>query len=138
MYYNTDIEWKPNAEYYNHSAAYIRNIRPNNYISFKPRPMTHYRKQYPYLNSGVSKYGGNYFGMYAIPGANIISRNSSYNKCIGVSGIADHKLNNIDRDCYKIFPGKCNKIRRGSIEPVSKNKPREFSNCPNREAALWL
>ena len=90
---NKKVDWKPNVQYFTHMAGYIKNNVPNNSPAFKPRPMRHYRKQYQSTNSSSFKYNGNYLGMYTIPGGNILSMKSSSSKCIGVSGIANHRLN---------------------------------------------
>lgn len=120
MYMNRKIDWKPTAEYYTHKSGYIKNVRYNNSPQFKPRPIIHYRKQYPSSNTISGKYLGNYLGMYSIPGGNILSIKPSSDICIGVSGIADHRLNYKEiNTCYT--NKNCNKIKRSSIKPVSKN-----------------
>ena len=113
------LSWKSNANYYTHTAAYRKNIRPEKNTAFKSQPISHYRKQYSSTNKSTSKYYGNHLTSYTSPGANIVSMLPSQDYCIGLSGIASHTLDNTERDrCYT----KCNKIKRGAIEPVSKNK----------------
>lgn len=123
------LGWKPNANYYTHTSGYIKNIRPVKNSAFKPQPIQHYRKQYSTMSS-TSRYYGNHLTSYTSPGANIVSMQSTGSKCIGLSGIASHTLENKEKDrCYT----KCNKIKRGSIEPVSKNKRSEkLGSCKLR------
>ena len=125
---NKKVDWKPNVQYFTHMAGYIKNNVPNNSPAFKPRPMRHYRKQYQSTNSSSFKYNGNYLGMYTIPGGNILSMKSSSSKCIGVSGIANHRLNyRENKNCYT--NKNCNKIKHRNVIPVSSNNSnkRQFS-----------
>lgn len=132
MYTNCIVDWKPEVKYYTHKAGHMRNVRmPGSCTQFKTRPIIHYRKQYPVHNNNISasKYIGNYLGMYTVPGGNIVTMKSSSTICVGISGIANHRLNYSDSDvCYK--------IKRGSIRPVSKNFNPNSSK--RREAAYWL
>ena len=138
MYTNCIVDWKPEVKYYTHKAGHVRNVRmPGSCTRFKTRPIIHYRKQYPVHNNNnsASKYIGNYLGMYTVPGGNIVTMKSSSKNCVGVSGIANHRLNYSESvACYT--NDNCNKIKRGSIRPVSNN----FNpNTPKRrEAAYWL
>tara|TARA_Y100000389_G_scaffold31777_1_gene26915 strand:+ start:336 stop:743 length:408 start_codon:yes stop_codon:yes gene_type:complete len=126
------LGWKGNANYYTHTAGYRKNIRPEKNTAFKSQPIRHYRKQYSNSTTmqSTSKYYGNHLTSYTSPGANIVSMWPSQGYCIGLSGIASHTLDNKERDrCYE----KCNKIRRGAIEPVSKNKRfDELGSCKLR------
>ena len=124
------LSWKSNANYYTHTAAYRKNIRPLEYIAYKSQPMRHYRKQYATTTSSTSKYYGNHLMSYTSPGANSVSMKSSFGNCIGISGIASHTLDNKEKErCYT----KCNKISRTTIEPVSKNKRSDkLSSCALR------
>ena len=112
------ISWKTNANYYTHTAGYRKNLRPLQNTAFKSQPIQHYRKQYSSTKS-TSRYHGNHLISYTSPGGNIVTMKSSFDNCIGISGIASHTLENKEKErCYS----KCNKIRRGTIEPVSKIK----------------
>tara|TARA_Y100000768_G_C23899469_1_gene644310 strand:- start:390 stop:1067 length:678 start_codon:yes stop_codon:yes gene_type:complete len=130
------VNWKPNNNmYYTFTSAYQKNSIPSDYISYKARPIVHYRKQYS--SNSKSNYYGDNLSSYNNPGGNIVSLKTPANNCIGLSGVASYMLENKEGCCHTkknpkiIKSGYVEKKRISSNSELLKKRGKTFEkNLP--------